>query len=1284
MPLPSPVLDLQLRLMPAPMGTGYRVVLQAIGQDDELAAENVPHFSPERLEKRYLAPLRAFIDRPVAPELLHGLGVELAGLLLPGQVRAVLTAQLAACSHPADRLRLRLYLQVSELAGLPWEFVHLDEQTDSPLSGFLSLHPRLHLVRQSAVLSPVEPVEADPLRVLIACADPRSAAYPALPHLEAEVKSVTAELNRAPMRRRVETERLRATTPAGLQQGLAEWCPHVLHFIGHGDARALGGFLVLEGDRTGTERIVYADELANWLVGTPVRLVVLSACRTASAVSGVAQALCEQEIAAVVAMQLPLRDTAARAFARAFYGALVEPCSVEEAVFEARQAVQGYGPDWGVPVLYLAGASSDLFRLPEAVTSAAPVPLPTGTVTFLFTDIEGSTERWQKYRQEMPEALARHNHVVRRAIERHGGYVFKTVGDGFCAVFADPSNGLIAALEAQRALLEQDWSAVGGLRVRMALHTGMAELQDDDYFGVTLSRVDRILNVGHGGQVLVSQTTYELVKDQLPEEASLQDRGPRRLKDLREPERIFQLLHPALPTDLLPLRSLDELPNNLPLQLTSFIGREAQMEETRRLLDKTRLLTLTGVGGCGKTRLALQVAAEMLDAYEDGVWLVELAALSDPALVPQAVASALSVQEEPGRPLTETLADTHKPKTLLLLLDNCEHLLPACASLANVLLRACPKIRILATSRKRLGLIGELSYSVPPMGLPDPKRLPPLQELSQYEAVRLFIERAAFRQPGFAPTPQNAEAVAQVCRRLDGIPLTIELAAARLNVLSVDQIARFNDYFKLLSDKGRTAAAHQKTLQATLDWSYDLLTEPERSLLQRLSMFAGGCTLEAAQAVCSGDGIDEWELLDLLSQLVDASLVVAEEQEGDKRYRLLETIRQYASNRLEKCGHTNFVHEKHLSYFLAFAEEAERRLQEPEQAEWLNRLEREHDNLRAALTWSSKSMMYVQLTGALWLFWYMRGYISEGRHWLEGALSRSEDIESALRARVLNGAGVLAMVQGDYATAQTTLEESLAICRQSSNLKQLAASLNNLGNIALILNNYAGARSFYEEGVGLQRQLGNLQGTANTLLNLGVVARGMADYRAAREFFEASLSQYKQLNNIDGMAKALTNLGVVCCDEEDYSKARAYYEESLTLRRVADDKWNVAMLFYNLGEVTYKQGDSVQARAFFEESLKLTGSLGDRDGAAHVLVYLAVMAAGQHDYRRAARLLGIDDGLRAATGTQLEPNVRMEHEKVLADTRAKLSENAFQTAWAEGRAMSLEQAIDYALGQPDI
>ncbi len=955
--------------------------------------------------------------------------------------------------------------------------------------------------------------------------------------------------------------------------------------------------------------------------------------------------------------------------------------------------------------------------------------LPTGTVTFLFTDIEGSSRLWENNPETMRPALARHDRLLRRIIEDNGGYVFKTIGDAFCATFARAPDALAAALAAQQSLFGEAWQTDAPLRVRMALHSGSAEERDGDYFGPSLNCVARLMAAGHGGQTLLSGAAQEMIHDCLPSDVIFRDLGLRRLKDLGRPEQVYQVIHPSLPADFPPLNTLDnpDLPNNLPQQATRLIGRETQIAEIKDLLGKTRLLTLTGTGGCGKTRLSLQVAADLLDRYFDGVWVVELAALTDPALLPQTVAEALDVREEPGKTMQRTLTDTLKAKRLLLVLDNCEHLIAACASLAADLLRNCPHVQVLASSREPLNVAGEQTYRVPSLSLPDPKQIHTAESVSQYGAVQLFIERAQAVQSTFAVTSANALAVAQVCWRLDGIPLAIELAAARVRALPVEEInTRLDNRFRLLTGGARGLLPRQQTLRALIDWSYDLLTDQEKSLLRRLSVFAGGWSLAAAEGICTGE---DSEVLDLLTSLVDKSLIVHGEgaSEGG-RSRLLETIQQYAGERLRESGEAEATQDRAAAWFLALAEEAEPELSGPEQAAWLSRLEMEHDNLRAGLSCYEQSREQsaegleagLRLAGALSRFWYVRGHYSEGRQWLGRALARTKP-ETANRIKALNGAGVLARCQGDYAGARALHEESLKISRQRADQSGMASSLNSLGVVAWSQGDYAearalheeslaiqrqlgdksgmasslstlgvvawsqgdyiGARALHEESLAIYRQLGNRRGIANLLSNLGIVAKDQGDYAGARALHEESLAIFRQLENQGGIASSLNNLGDMAKDQGDYTEAQALFAESLTIYRELGEPGGIAWSLGNLGDVAKDQGDYTEAQALFAESLTIYQQLADQEGIAYNSDGMAAIALGQHQPARAARLSGSASSLRESLRRPLSPADQERLNAAMASARDALGGEAFAANWDAGRAMTLEQTVEYALGE---
>jgi predicted ATPase/class 3 adenylate cyclase len=880
---------------------------------------------------------------------------------------------------------------------------------------------------------------------------------------------------------------------------------------------------------------------------------------------------------------------------------------------------------------------------------ADPPDLPTGTVTFLYTDVEGSTRRWEQQPAATRAAVARHLALLRAAVHAQAGRVFRAVGDGLCAAFVTAPAALAAAVAAQRALGAEPWGDGGPLRARMALHTGAVEIEAGDYVGACLNRLGRLLAATHGGQVVLSQATADLVRDALPEGVGLRDLGEHRLRDLARPERVFQLLHPDLPAEFPPLRSLDALPHNLPLPLTSFVGRERELATTRALLAAHRLVTLTGAGGVGKTRLALEAAGALAPAYPDGVWLAELAALADPALVPQAVAAAAGVREQPGWPLLTTLADALRPKRLLLVLDNCEHLVEACARLADALLRACPDLRVLATSREALGVAGETPYRVPSLALPDPARPPPVGALVDYEAVRLFVERAAVAQPAFALTAHNAPAVAQVCCQLDGIPLALELAAARLTVLPVEQVAaRLDQRFRLLTGGSRTALPRQQTLRAAIDWSYALLSEPEREVFHRLSVFAGGWTLEAAEAVCAGGALAAEDVLERLARLVDRSLVVAEVGDGPVRYRLLETLRQYGRERLVASGEAEAVGARHAAYYQALAEAAAPALRGPEQTAWLDRLATEHDNLRAALRRALErgdAPRGLRLGRALWWFWYLRGHYREGWTLLAAllALPAGPDLAAA-RAALLRGTGLLARVTGAYPAARGALEEGVGLARQGGDPRQLAELLAALGFVARLQEDYATARSCLEEALDLARAAGHSWFVANALNHLGELA------------LEA---------------------------DRDAEAAWRLYEQSLALYRQLGDPRMLAVVLVGRGRVARARGDGPGARAALAEAL---AALGEADGAGVMpvaLYTLAALAADAGRPARAVRLLAAATAQEARGGARVWPAVRRERDGWLGPARGALGEAGYARAWAAGAAMSLEQAVAYGMSCED-
>jgi non-specific serine/threonine protein kinase len=692
--------------------------------------------------------------------------------------------------------------------------------------------------------------------------------------------------------------------------------------------------------------------------------------------------------------------------------------------------------------------------------------------------------------------------------------------------------------------------------------------------------------------------------------------------------------------------------HNLPLQLTSFVGRDKEIATVGRLLTGARLVTLTGSGGAGKTRLALRVAAEALPAFPDGAWLVELASLADPARVPQTAAAVLGVRAAGGRAFVEALIDALRPKACLLLLDNCEHLVEASAQLAQALLQACPRVQILATSRETLGIPGETAFRVPSLSTPDARQVPAVEALMLSEAACLFVERAAAALPGFAATDDNALAIARICRRLDGVPLALELAAARVRLLRVEQVAaRLDDMFALLTDGGHTALPRHRTLRAAIDWSYALLTEPERLLLRRLSVFAGGCTLQAAEAICAGEGVDAAAVLDTLTQLSNKSLVIAERAPGhEARYRMLETVRHYTWEKLLAAGEASAVQARLAAWFEALATRAEVELRGPRQREWLDRLGREQDNLRAALAWALEhdAAAAVRLGATLGQFWFTRGqFYGEGMEWLERVLARpAAPGQTPMRAKAFRWLGMLAEFQRSYAVARSAHEQSLALHRELGDLQNVAEAHMALGNIAADLGDAEAARSLYA---------------------------------AARAAYEQSLSDLRALGDRWKLATSFNALGEVTRLLGDYAAARLLYEQSLALRRELDDRRGIAVSLINLGAIAHHHGDDREAAELFRQSLTLFHELDSTRGIVDCLAALGGVAGGSGHPARAARLFGAAEALRAAFDSGIAYPERREIDRDVAAARAQLDEESFGAAWAEGRAMTLERAIAYAL-----
>jgi len=847
--------------------------------------------------------------------------------------------------------------------------------------------------------------------------------------------------------------------------------------------------------------------------------------------------------------------------------------------------------------------------------------LPEGTLTFLFTDLVGSTQAWESAPAAMREAMAGHDRIVARCLLRHHGIEAPSgrAGDSIVAVFRSGADAASCALALQRDFGRERWPSGMRLEIRVALHTGEAELRQGQYYGQVLNRAARLLATCHGGQILVSRATEQLLIDELPPRAELWDLGFHRLKDLTRPEHVFQLVDVDHPKEFPPIRSLTLRRSNLPIQLSAFIGREAELRELSDLHRQSRMLTLTGPGGSGKTRLALQLASDVIAEHVDGVWLIELDPVTDPLVVPQVMAMALGLKEQAGRALADTLADHLREQHALLVLDNCEHVVESAAELTSGLLRECDGLRVLATSREPLKLPGEVSWRVPPLG--------------RDEAVRLFADRARSHAPGFHLTDENLQAVVGICDRLDRIPLAIELAAARVTVMPVDEIlARLEDRFPLLAAGNRTVAGRQQTLRATLDWSYELLADTEKVLFARVSIFAGRFSLDAVEAVCTDERLRARDSLDLLAKLVDKSMVSADRG----RYRCLETIRSYGRERLSEAGQLDTLHARLGGYLLGLAE-----AREPGRlAEWLDRLELAHDDIRATLIWSLNAdpELGMRLATALNMFWQLRGHASEPRQFADAILAQTPS-NFPFRPAALHLAGAFAYLQGDFDAARRLLSEALAGGRSISDWPTVLLTLERMGLLAAAADEHAASQAALQEALDLARELGDQASEASILHQLGLLASRKSDLAGARSFLE----------------------------------------KSVELRRMVGRRDEASMPLTFLAAVALLQSDVETARPSIVESLQIGRALRDRR-AAWSLDVLAWLTAFEGHAERALQLAGAGAAMHEASGNRPPAAWIASVTPAVQRAREALGEPRAQAAWEAGRRMSFDDALEFALG----
>lgn len=909
--------------------------------------------------------------------------------------------------------------------------------------------------------------------------------------------------------------------------------------------------------------------------------------------------------------------------------------------------------------------------------------VPSGTVTFLFTDIEGSTERWEHHREGMKAALARHDDLLGSAITAKNGYIFKKMGDAYCAAFRTAPEAVRAALVAQQALSKEDFSSVNGIRVRMALHTGYAEERDHDYFGPSVNRASRLLSIGHGGQMLVSAAASDLVQGELPAEVSLRDLGAHRLKDLAHPEQVFQLVAAGLPAEFPPLRSLDSLPNNLPLQVTSFIGRDEDVAEVKKLLEKTRLLTLTGSGGVGKTRLALQVGAELLERHPDGVWLVDLAGLQDSDLVVSEVASVLGVRVGADRSLSDSIIYALKPKRSLIILDNCEHLVTAAAHIAGAIIRGAPNVRMMTTSREGLGIAGETIFRVNSLAVPKTSADVTVANASHSGAIALFIDRATAVNTRFTLNDAEAKIVADICRSLDGIPFAIELAAARVKLMSVAHLAeRLKERFRILTGGDRTALPRQQTMRALVDWSYNLLNDRERAVLNRTAVFAGGWTLEAASEICSDEKIEAWEILDVLSSLVDKSLVVVELGGATERYRLLESTWQYAREKLADTKENEQLNGKHAQYFLRVAQAADAAYESMPSDRWTAALEPELDNFRAAMGWALLNKHDValgaSLAAALRELWISVGSRVEGLRWINLALDALGGSEpSSTTVTLWHGLSVTSEGFGEAAleASERALKQAEALGDES--LISLAQA--SYGFALDRRGRFDEAQAVYIKAVPLLRKTGRTRQLARVLSWWSIIHFVRGASAEARKGFSEALAVAKSVADEQLMATVLGNLAELAFAEGDIEKAIAHGEETIVIRLKTRNPTGMANSQTNLAAYYLARGDADRAKALAREGIRYA-----REGQSPNMLmcasqHLAIIRAKEGDAQSAARLLGYVNRGFSESGFVREPTEQWSYNQLMTELRARLKEDETAALTAEGAAWTEDQAVEEAL-----
>ncbi|HMS65912.1 MAG TPA: tetratricopeptide repeat protein [Ignavibacteria bacterium] len=909
------------------------------------------------------------------------------------------------------------------------------------------------------------------------------------------------------------------------------------------------------------------------------------------------------------------------------------------------------------------------------------INIPTGTVTFLFTDIVGSTKLAQRFPDKLQSILQKHNNVLTNSIESNGGFIFKKMGDAFFAGFHKPEDAIRAAYDAQKLFLKERGKD-SEVKVRMGIHTGEAEYFEDDYKGyLTLTKVQRIMSVANGGQILLTKSSVNSLNDNITEEIGFRHLGERRLKDLNNPEHIYQLVAKNLLSEFPPIKTLDVRISNLPYQTNTFIGRKNETKDINIRLKNFHLVTIVGPGGAGKSRFSQHIAAGFIDEFKDGVWWIDLSVLTNGAQLNQHVMNTLGIKEEGIKNLEITLTKYLSEMETVIVLDNCEHIVEECAAFVENLLSRCSNLKILATSREALKCKGESIYKLSSLSIPEQGEIISLNNSGQYESVELFVERATNVNPALKVTDENISDIGEICFKLDGIPLAIELAAARTKILSVEKIKeRLNEKFRLLTGGSRTGFRRQQTLKATIDWSYDSLTATEKTLLKRLSVFAGSWTLEAAEEICHDKFLNQNDIMDLLQQLSEKSLINF--QEHLERFNMLGLIRDYLNDCFTEEDETDAVENNYLKFYMNLSN-AEVNLKFSDR-ENIYKIESEYNNLLHAITLSVKKNEFekgLHIAAGLGNYWKIHGNMSEGMDRLNLLIQKTKDSSSLERAAGLYWYAYFLWRQGDLNKAKQLQLESLQICRELENKPGIRRSISNLSIINIGLGEYSHAEEFIKEIMSIAEKENNKLMLGSSLTNLGFLYFIKGEYEKSKQMYEKCLKLSLEGGNEIQIAISYINLAVLTRYQGDFTQSNIFSRLSLELSRKISDKKGISSSLLNIGHLNIASGNFKDAYMNLKESLNLTLELKDSLAIASVLIGFCGLFNLCDQNHTAVRLLGSIETSVISVGETLSRFEFPDYEKLTNELTLKLGAKEFNKYLSEGKKLSLEKAALLALSE---